>query len=69
MIQPVNSVQLDRRLPVNQSKFRNWVNEIWLENREERLLFKEDPITIKQYWGRYKYWLKREYRHQNEKRT
>ena len=53
---------------MKQTKFRNWVNDIWMENREERLLFNEDPITIKQYWDKYKYWLKREYRYQNDKR-
>lgn len=52
---------------MKQSLFRTWVEDLWMENREERLLFNEDPITIKQYWDKYKYWLKREYRHQMTK--
>jgi hypothetical protein len=34
--------------------------------REERLIYGEEPATIKQYWDRYKYWLKREYRHREK---
>jgi hypothetical protein len=49
------------------SKFRLWVQEIWYENSEEHLTFKENPYTIKEYWERYKYWLKREFKHQQSK--
>jgi hypothetical protein len=44
--------------------FRLWVQRIWMDNCEERLTVGQDPVTIKQYWNAYKYWLKREYRHQ-----
>jgi hypothetical protein len=44
--------------------FRLWVQRIWMENCDERLTVGEDPVTIKQYWNTYKYWLKREYQHQ-----
>jgi hypothetical protein len=44
--------------------FRLWVQRIWMDNREERLTVGQDPVTISQYWNTYKYWLKREYRHQ-----
>jgi hypothetical protein len=37
-----------------------------MENREERLTYGEEPATIKQYWERYKYWLKREYQHREK---
>ena len=47
--------------------FRNWVREIWMENCEERLTFHQSPATIKEYWNTYKWWLKREYRHQQTK--
>jgi hypothetical protein len=43
--------------------FRLWVQRIWMDNCEERLTVGEDPVTIKQYWNNYKYWLKREYQH------
>jgi hypothetical protein len=62
MTQPVNSVQLDQR---NQaSAFRHWVRELWMNNRDERLLYGQDPATMKQYWDTYKWWIKREYKHQ-----
>jgi hypothetical protein len=46
------------------SKFRIWVQNIWMENCDECLTFLQKPATLQQYWSRYKYWLKREYRHQ-----
>jgi hypothetical protein len=49
------------------SKFRLWVQKIWYENSEEHLTFNENPYTIKEYWERYKYWLKREFKHQQSK--
>jgi hypothetical protein len=44
--------------------FRLWVQRIWMDNCEERLTVGQDPVTISQYWNNYKYWLKREYKHQ-----
>jgi hypothetical protein len=44
--------------------FRLWVQRIWMENCDERLTVGQDPVTISQYWNTYKYWLKREYKHQ-----
>lgn len=46
------------------SAFRSWVHNIWLDNREERLTYGQDPATMNEYWNKYKYWLKREYKHQ-----
>jgi len=66
MTQPVNIVPPVRKH--QSSAFRHWVNELWLENREERLLYGEEPATIIQYWERYKFWLKREYKHQRDKK-
>ena len=48
-------------------KFRAWVHEIWRQNCEEHLTYGENPYTIKQYWEKYKWWLRREYRHQQRK--
>ena len=50
------------------SKFKLWVQELWMQNREERLTYGEDPATMKQYWDTYKYWLKRKYKHQRDKK-
>jgi hypothetical protein len=66
MTQPVIIAPNDHRH--RSSAFRHWVNELWMENREERLLYGEEPATINQYWERYKYWLKREYKHQRDKK-
>ena len=46
------------------TRFRLWVQRIWMDNCEERLTVGQNPVTIKQYWNTYKYWLKREYRYQ-----
>jgi hypothetical protein len=46
------------------TSFRLWVQRIWMDNCEERLTVGLNPVTIKQYWNTYKYWLKREYKHQ-----
>ena len=51
------------------SNFRNWVQEIWMQNCEEHLSFNEKPYKIKEYWEQYKYWLKREYKHQKSLET
>lgn len=46
------------------SDFRRWVEAIWRDNCEECLVWRERQQTLAQYFGRYKYWLRREYRHQ-----
>lgn len=45
-------------------KFRQWVHELWLQNCDEYLEVHQLPYTQAQYFNMYKYWLKREYRHQ-----
>lgn len=47
-------------------RFRNWLRNIWLENCREHEEFQELPYSLPEYWNRYKYWLKREYRHQQK---
>jgi len=44
--------------------FRTWVNEIWHENRAEYEAFNQQGYSLEEYFNRYKYWLKREYRYQ-----
>ena len=61
MTQNVNTATVGQ---TNQaSAFRLWVQRIWMDNCDERLTVGQDPVTIKQYWNNYKYWLKREYQH------
>ena len=45
------------------SNFRMWVLNIWIENTEEHLLFKESPYTMQEYWAKHRWWLKREYQY------
>ena len=45
------------------SHFRNWVRNLWIDSCDERLVFKQNPLTAKQYWDTYKWWIKREYQH------
>ena len=47
------------------SPFRVWVQNLWIDNCEERLVYQQDPVTIQQYWNTYKWWIKREYRHKH----
>jgi hypothetical protein len=46
------------------SRFRLWVQRIWYENCEEHRQVNEPLYTHEEYWAKYKYWLKREYRYQ-----
>lgn len=48
---------------ISRKSFRSWVQEIWYDNVEEHRLYGELPYTQKEYFQRYKYWLKREYLH------
>ena len=50
-----------------QSEFRRWVHELWLQNCDEHLEYQELPFTQAQYWNMYKFWLKREFKHQRDK--
>jgi len=40
-----------------------WVQNLWIENCEERLIYNQNPLQMKEYWKRYKWWVKREYCH------
>ena len=47
--------------------FRKWLDNIWRDNCREHEEFGQLPYSLQEYWNRYKYWLKREYRHQHGK--
>jgi len=47
--------------------FRAWVHELWLQNCDELFEFHQMPYDQKEYFNKYKYWLKREYRFQRSK--
>jgi hypothetical protein len=46
------------------TEFRGWTHKLWVENCDEHQAFGERPLQAKDYWDKYKYWLKREYQHQ-----
>jgi len=46
------------------SDFRAWVTELYYQNRDEKFIYHETPYTLSEYFQRFKYWLKREYRYQ-----
>ncbi len=51
--------------------FRIWCREMWFQHMDECLAWEgvEPTATPQEYFNKYKYWLKREYRHQhNENR-
>ena len=45
--------------------FRAWCQEMWFQHVDEMSAYGQRlPYTAKEYLAKYKYWLKREYRHQ-----
>lgn len=47
------------------SRFRLWVHRLWVENCEERLVYHDgDRLSSSEYFQKFKWWLRREYRHQ-----
>jgi hypothetical protein len=55
---------LKRKSPMKDSNFRRWLHELWLRNCDERTEYQQLPYTQQEYFRQYKYWLKREYQHQ-----
>ena len=50
---------------MNASNFRRWLQHMWHDHQTESEGYGQ-PVSynLKEYFARYKYWLKREYRHQ-----
>jgi hypothetical protein len=44
--------------------FRMWCQNLWMANADERSEMGFDRIDMSEYFRRYKFWLKREYRYQ-----
>ena len=44
------------------SPFRAWLQNLWMANADERREMGFGPISLDEYFRRYKYWLKREYK-------
>jgi hypothetical protein len=48
------------------TKFRQWLNIVWFEHKDEVFEWtnKDPTYQLPEYVEKYKYWLKREYKHQ-----
>jgi hypothetical protein len=45
--------------------FREWLQEMWMTHKDELDSFGQRiDYDVAEYFNRYKYWLKREYKHQ-----
>jgi hypothetical protein len=51
---------------MKQGSFRHWCTEKWYEHLDEMLSYgqKSDITNSAEYFKKYKFWLKREYKHQ-----
>ena len=50
---------------MKQSPFRNWLQEMWMQHKEECYEW-HAPLSesnSEEYFRKYKWWLKREYKH------
>lgn len=68
MIPSANTAPADQKnLAKPTSKFRSWVHNLWIDNCEERVLYCDgDKLTEQEYFQRFKWWLRREYRHREK---
>ena len=49
----------------SQMRFRVWCQDKWYEHKDELESYGQGlPYTAQEYFNKYKYWLKREYKHQ-----
>lgn len=46
--------------------FRHWVHNLWIDNCDELAAYNQKRLNEREYFQRYKYWLKREFRHQQK---
>jgi hypothetical protein len=46
------------------SSFRGWVHNLWVENCEEHLQDRRPKDSEREYFNKYRWWLKREFKHQ-----
>ena len=48
------------------SPFRAWLQNLWMENKDEHAEAGELAMSLEEYFKRYKWWLKREYKFQQK---
>jgi hypothetical protein len=42
--------------------FRSWVNSAYYDAMKERFFHGQQSLTVGEFWTRYKYWLKQQYK-------
>ena len=52
---------------IKDTEFRAWLRQLWVENCEERDGFGYLPYTQSEYFQRYKWWFRREFRYRNQR--
>jgi hypothetical protein len=50
---------------MKQSNFRTWLQRIYMDHKDEAMELGLPTCDANTYFRMYKYWLKREYRHQH----
>jgi len=50
---------------MKQTPFRAWLQNLWMQNKDEHMEYNELPLPLEEYIRRYKWWLKREFQHQH----
>lgn len=50
------------------SPFRGWVHNLWVQNCDEHQTFHLTKYSEREYFKQFKWWLKREYKHQEQQR-
>ena len=58
----------DSMAGMRHSAFRGWVHNLWVENCEERMLYNGgERLAEREYWHRFRWWLRREWRHREQR--
>lgn len=53
---------------MKRSEFRSWCHQLWIRNCDERNEFGLNYLPEKYYVREYRWWLKREFRHQKKRK-
>jgi hypothetical protein len=62
----ISTANIVRNVPRNQaSAFRHWVQQLWYEHVDEMESYQQElGHSSTEYFKKYKFWLKREFKHQ-----
>lgn len=56
--------------PSNLNTFRGWLQEMWMQHKDELAHFGQKcDYDVGHYFNKYKYWLKREFKHQRKQQS